>query len=137
MQSATDVAQASAGRLWIGRIMSGIAVLFLLFDSIIHILVITPVVESFAQLGVPVNLAVPVGVFELCCLVLYLVPRTSTLGAVLLTGYLGGAVATQMRIGAPLFSTLLFPVYVGILLWGGLYLRDERLHAFFLLRTED
>jgi hypothetical protein len=121
----------SKGRIWAGRILSALPVLFLLFDAVIHILKIAPVVEAFAQLGYSVSLAVPLGIIELVCVVLYVIPRTSVLGAVLLTGYLGGAVATNLRVGAPLFSNVLFPVYVGILLWGGLYLRNARLRAVF------
>jgi hypothetical protein len=92
-------------------------------------MVIPPVVESFNQLGYPVDLAVTLGIIELICLITYVIPRTSVLGAILLTGYLGGAVAIQLRIGAPLFSTALFPIYIGILVWEGLYLRDDRLRA--------
>jgi hypothetical protein len=115
--------------------MSGLFVLFLLFDAIIHLMKIAPVVESFTQLGYPVSLARGLGVVQLVCLVLYVIPRTSILGAILLTGYLGGAVATHLRIGDPLFSHVLFPIYVGVLLWGGLYLRDDRLHTLIPLRS--
>src|SRR2546430_17488006 len=83
---------------------SALAAIFLLFDGVIHILRIAPVVEAFAQLGYPLGTALPLGVIEVICVVLYLVPRTSVLGALLLTGYLGGAIATQLRVGAPLFS---------------------------------
>ena len=121
-------------RLWIGRTLSAIAVLFLIFDGVIHIMVIAPVVESFNQLGYPVDLALPLGIIEILCLALYLIPTTSILGAVLLTGYLGGAIATQLRVGAPLLSTTLFPIYIGIMFWGGLFLRDARLHSLFPLR---
>ena len=121
--------------LWTGRILRGIVILFLLFDGVIHLMVIAPVVESFNQLGYPVDVAVALGVIELICLDLYVTPRTSILGAIMLTGYLGGAVATQLRIHAPLFSTALFPLYIGILVWGGLYLRNERLRALISLRS--
>ena len=117
----------SRSKLWTGRVLTVIVVLFLIFDATIHLLVITPVVDSFNQLGIPVNLAVTIGVVELTCLILYVIPRTSVLGAVLLTGYLGGAIAIQLRIGAPLFSTSLFPVYLGVLMWGSLVLRERRL----------
>jgi hypothetical protein len=122
-------------KLWAGRIMSALPVLFLIFDSVIHIMKPAPVREGFAKLGYSLSLAVPLGIIELICLVLYVIPRTSVLGAALLTGYLGGAVATNLRAGAPLFSNVLFPVYLGVLLWGGLYLRDERLRAVFPVRT--
>ena len=94
-------------------------------------MVIDPVAQAFKQLGYPVEIAVPLGIIELVCLIIYVIPRTSILGAVLLTGYLGGAVATQVRVSAPLFSTELFPIYIGVLLWGGLYLRDERVRTLF------
>jgi hypothetical protein len=119
----------SNGRLWTARILSGIAVLFLLFDSIIHILKPAPVAEGFAKLGFPLSASVTLGVIELACVVLYVIPRTSVFGAILLTGYLGGAIATQVRVGAPLFSTLLFPIYVALFVWGGLFLRDERVRS--------
>ncbi|MGB2870181.1 MAG: DoxX family protein [Bacteroidota bacterium] len=131
-----DSQPVSKGRMWTARVLSGIAILFLLFDSVIHLMVIAPVVEAFGQLGLPINLSVPIGTIEIVCLALYVVPRTSIFGAVLLTGYLGGAILTQLRIGAPLFSTALFPVYLGILIWGGLYLTDERLRSLIPLRKD-
>ena len=124
----------STKRLWTGRALSGFGAAFMLFDGVIHILKITPVVDAFAQLGYPLNTSVVLGVIEVACVVLYLLPRTAALGAVLLTGYLGGAIATQVRVGAPMLSTTLFPVYVALLLWGGLYLRDERVSGLIPLR---
>jgi len=121
-------------RSWAGIILTALPVLFLLFDSAIHLMVIPPVVESFTQLGYPVSTSRALGVIEVVCIVLYLIPRTSVLGAVLLTGYLGGAVATNLRVGSPLFSHTLFPVYVGVLAWGGLFLRDERVRALIPVR---
>jgi DoxX-like protein len=120
--------------LWTARILSALAVLFLLFDVVIHFMRPAPVVAGFAQLGYSISLAVPLAIIELVCLVLYVIPRTSVLGAVLLTGYLGGAVASNLRIGAPLFSNVLFPIYVALFLWGGLYLRDAALRAVFPVR---
>ena len=114
--------------------MSGLAVLFLTFDVVIHIMKPAPVIKGFTDLGWSPSLAVPLGIIELACLVLYLIPRTSVLGAVLLTGYLGGAVATNLRVAAPLFTNTLFPIYVGVFLWGGLYLRDNALRAVFPVR---
>ncbi len=114
---------------WTGWIISGIAVLFLLFDSVIKVMVIAPVVDSFTQLGYPVSLALGIGVLELACLAVYVIPRASLLGAILLTGYLGGAVATHVRVGSPLLTHVLFPIYVALLLWGGLYLRDNRVRV--------
>ena len=98
-------------------------------------MVIDPVVQSFTQLGYPVSLSRGIGVLELVCLIIYVIPRSSLVGAVLLTGYLGGAVATHVRVGSPLFTHVLFPVYVAALLWGGLYLRDERVRALISPRT--
>ena len=93
-----------------------------------------PVVEGFAQFGFPESLIFPLGILELACTVVYLIPRTSILGAILLTGYLGGAVATHVRVGEGLFPVL-FPVIMGVLVWGGQWLRDERLRALIPLRT--
>lgn len=122
-------AEATKKALWIGRVMSALPVAFLVFDVVIKLLRLAPVTESFARLGYPGSAARGIGLLELVCLAAYVVPRTSTLGAILLTGYLGGAVATHVRIGDPLFSHVLFPVYVAALLWGGLFLRDPRVRA--------
>ncbi len=118
-----------------GRIMSGLAVAFLLFDSVIKLMTHGSVVQAFAQLGYPLGTAPAIGAIELLCLVLYLVPRTSVLGAVLLTGYLGGAIATHVRIGSPLLTHTLFPIYVAALIWGGLFVREGRLRGLVPLRT--
>jgi DoxX-like family len=119
----------SAKRCWIGRVLTAIPVLFLIFDFSIKIAHVQPVTDAFARLGIPDHLAVTVGVLELICLAIYLLPRTALLGAVLLTGFLGGAIMLHVRVGDPLFSHILFPVYIGALLWIGLYLRDPRLRA--------
>jgi hypothetical protein len=116
----------SRKQLWTGRILAGLAVLFLIFDGVIKLAVIPPVVESMHRLGYPLGLARWLGVLELACLAAYLIPQTSVLGAVLLTGFLGGAVATHVRVVDPLLSHVLFPTYVAALLWAGLYLRDPR-----------
>jgi len=134
MSVAIDIDEASKGRLWAGRVLSGIAVLFLLFDATIHFLRPEPVVKGFAALGYPISVSVPLAIIEFVCVVLYLIPRSSIFGAVLLTGYLGGAIAAQLRVGAPLFSTLLFPIYVALFLWGGLYLRDPLVRTVLPLR---
>lgn len=131
---ATVAVAVSKPKLLAGWIMSALAVAFLLFDSIIKIMTLDPVVESFGELGYPASLALSIGLLELVCIATYVFPRTSILGAVLLTGYLGGAVATHVRIGSPLFSHTLFPIYVGLLIWGGTYLREHRLRALFPLR---
>jgi hypothetical protein len=115
--------------LWTGRILSGFVTAFLIFDAVIHLLRPAPVVEAFARLHLSLSLAVDLGVIELVCIALYALPRTSILGAIFLTGYLGGAIAIQLTTSNSLFGEILFPVYVSAILWGGLYLRDERLRA--------
>ena len=117
------------------RVLTALPVLFLAFDVTIKLMKIQPVVDSFTQLGIPVELARVVGTVELVCLMLYCFPRTAVLGATLLTGYLGGAVLTHLRIGSPLLSHTLFPIYVGIMLWGALWLRDLRVRALIPLRA--
>jgi hypothetical protein len=134
VQSDVQGSSISSRSLWAGRILSGLAALFLTFDGVIHVLKISPVVEAFGQLGFPLSVAVALGIVELVCVALYLYPRTSVLGAILLTGYLGGAIATQVRVAAPLLSTTLFPVYIALLVWGGIYLRDDRIRAMIPLR---
>lgn len=113
-----------------GRILTGLAVLFLLFDSAGKLLEVQPVIDGTRQLGYPRDIVFTLGAVLLSCVVVYLIPRTSVLGAILLTGYLGGAVAAQARVESPLFSQTLFPIYVATLVWGGLVLRDARLLAF-------
>jgi hypothetical protein len=116
--------------LWAGYIMSALPVLMLLFSSVMKLMRPAPVVEGFAHLGYPESVALGLGIVELACVVVYLIPRTSVLGAILLTGYLGGATATHLRIGEPFFM----PIVLGVLVWGGLYLRDDRLRALLPLR---
>jgi|HubBroStandDraft_2_1064218.scaffolds.fasta_scaffold249543_1 hypothetical protein len=135
IQSATQHGSLSKKSVLAGRILTGLVVVFLLFDATIHLLKPAPVVEGFAKLGYPIHLAVVLGVVELVCIALYLFPRTSILGAVLLTGYLGGAIAVQLPTGNSLFGEVLFPVYVGAMVWGGIYLRDERLRSLFPWRS--
>jgi len=110
-----------------GRIVLALPVLFLAVDAVVKLLRIGPVLDSFNELGYPQNLALAIGLIEAICLLVLLIPRTSILGAVLLTGYLGGAVATHLRIGNPLASHILFPVYIGILVWAGMALIDSRI----------
>ena len=129
-----SAAARSRRALWTGRVLSGLAVAFLIFDSVGKLLRVQPVVEGTIVLGYPVSVIFPLGVTLLSCVLVYLVPRTAVLGAVLLTGYLGGAVATHVRVGNPLFSHVLFPTYVAALLWGGLLLRDRRLRVLLPLR---
>ncbi len=125
----------SKTRVWAGRILLAVPVLFLIFDSVIKLLRITPVMDSFHELGYPGSLALAVGILETACLVVLLVPRTSILGAILLTGYLGGAVATHVRVGSPLASHVLFPVYVALLIWAALFLREDKLRELVPLRS--
>lgn len=113
----------------VGVAVTGLVTLFLLFDSVTKLMGLPFVVDATTQMGFPASAVPIIGGTLLVCLVLYLVPRTAVLGAVLLTGYLGGAVCAQLRIEAPLFSTLLFPVYTGALVWLGLYLRSAALRA--------
>jgi hypothetical protein len=135
MSSAAQVqAPTSKKVLWAGRIMSGLAVLFLLFDSSLKLVNSEPAIKGTVELGYAPALIVPLGLLLLICTLLYVVPSTSVLGAILLTGYLGGAVASQVRVGHPLFGFVLFPVYLGILLWGGLYCREGRIRALIPLR---
>jgi hypothetical protein len=121
--------------MWAGRILSGLAILFLLFDATVKVLQLPVAVQGTKELGYPESVIFGLGVVQVVCLVAYLVPRTSVLGAILWTGYLGGAIATHVRVGHPLFSHVLFPVYVAALLWGGLWLRDERLRAVLPVRA--
>jgi len=112
-----------------GYALSTVAVLFLLLDGIMKLLGLPVVADTMMQLGFAPALATTFGTILLAAVVLYVIPRTSLVGAILLTGYLGGAVATHVRVGNPLASHILFPAYLGTMLWGGLYLRDARLRA--------
>ena len=113
-------------RAQVGRALSAVAVAFLLFDSVGKLLEVAPVVAGTTQLGYPEGIVRTLGVILLLCVAIHLIPRTSVLGAILLTGYLGGAVATHVRVGSPLLTHVLFPVYVAAFIWGGLLLRDAR-----------
>lgn len=127
-------ATTAAPRRWPGRVLSGIPVAFLAFDVAIKLVNPPFVTEASVRIGVPPELTIGLGVLLAACLALYLIPRTAPLGAVLLTGYLGGAVLTHLRIGDPMISHTLFPIYVGALLWAGLYLRDERVRRLVAAR---
>jgi hypothetical protein len=118
---------------WTGFVMSALVVLFLLMDAGMKLAAVQPVLEAGQQIGFPgASMARKLGALLLVCTLLYVWPRTSVLGAILVTAFLGGAVATHVRLGNPLFSHVLFGVYVGVLLWGGLLLRDPRLRAILL-----
>ncbi len=134
MQSQDRVTSVPKGQMWTGWILSGLSVALLLFDGIIKVMQIQAVVDSFAKLGYPAGVAAPIGIVLIASVLLYALPRTAVLGAILLTGYLGGAVATHVRAGDPLFSHALVPFYFGLLIWGALYLREPRLRALVPLR---
>lgn len=124
----------SKAMVWSGRIMSGLVILFLLFDGAIKLIPLDIVIETSRQLGIPTDLARTLGVLTLICTLLYAIPLTSVLGAVLTTGYLGGAIYVHVLNGSPLVSHTLFGVYLALLMWGGLYLRDPELRAIFPFR---
>jgi hypothetical protein len=131
MQSATQDSAVANKALWTGRIISGILVLFMLFNCSISLFKPAFARAGFAHLGYPESLATGVAIAMFVCTVLYAIPSTSILGAILLTGYLGGATASHLRIGEPFY----FPVIVGVLVWLGLFLREERLRALVPLRS--
>jgi hypothetical protein len=124
-----DNSPRSKKALWAGRIMSGLPAAFLLLDAVMKFARPIDVVRGTVELGYSENVIIPLGVVLLISTILYLIPQTAILGAILLTGYLGGAVATHVRVANPLFTHTMFPIYFGILLWGGLVLRDRRLRA--------
>ncbi len=124
---------AAKWQVWTGRGLTALAVLFLLFDAAGKFMMPAPVVQAFARLGFPINLSATVGVLLTLSTLLYAIPRTAVLGAVLLTGYLGGAVAIQLRTGSRLFE-MVFPVLFGIVIWAGIYLRERRLRQVFPIR---
>ena len=134
MQADAQPVAVSKKRLWSGRAMSGLAILFLIFDGVTKAIKVPAVLKASAQLEYPVGLIPLIGIILLVCTLLYAIPRTSVLGALLLTGYLGGAVASQLRIGNPAFETA-FPILFALLVWGGLYLRENRLRALIPFRT--
>ncbi len=121
---------------WTGWGMTGLMVAFLLFDSASKLVLEQHVVEATTKIGYPLDVIRPLGLICLACTILYAIPRTSILGAILLTGYLGGAIASKVRIEDPMFGSVLFGLYFGMLVWGGLYLRDERLRALIPLRQD-
>ncbi len=129
--TATPAAPPSKKALWTGRVLSALAVLFMLMDASMKLLQNPEALKGTTSLGYPTSVVFPLGVIQLICLILYVVPRTAVLGAILWVGYLGGAVATHVRMGNPLFSHVLFPIYIAALFWVGLGLRDERVRAMF------
>jgi hypothetical protein len=127
-------APVSRAQLWTGRGLSAFILLLLAFDTMFKLMQAPEAIKGTAELGYPAHSVLVIGVLELICVVAYLIPRTAVLGAVLLTGYLGGAIATHVRLGNPLFTHVLFPVYVAAFIWGGLYLRDRGLRALLPFR---
>ena len=134
----TSITSASTGKkmLWAGRILSALVIVFLLFDGVIKVIEMDIVKQTMAELGYPVQVAFGLGILTLVIAVLYAIPHTAVLGAILLTGLLGGAIATHLRVGSPIYSHLLFGAYLGLMAWGGLFLRDRRLRALIPLRRE-
>lgn len=132
-QSLSGPADASKGARWAGWIITALVVLFLFFDGITKIMKAPAVMEAFARLGYPARLAPVIGTILVVCTVIYLIPRTSILGAILLAAYLGGAVELNVRAGDPAFETC-FPIIFGILVWLAVFLREPRLRALIPLR---
>ena len=117
--------------LWTGRVMSALPVLLVLFGSVVKLMKTASVLEAFTRAGLPERLIIPVGVIELVCVIVYVIPQTAVLGAILMTGLLGGATLTNLRIGDPTYP---MPVVLGMLAWGGLFLRDVRLRDLIPIR---
>lgn len=134
--SSIEIAHTPRTSAWAGRVISVLVILFLAFDAGTKLADIGPVMDAQRHLGYPLELDRAIGAVELVGLALYLLPRTAVLGAILLTGYLGGAVASHLRLMDPLFSHTLFGLYVGILVWTGLWLRDARLRSIVPLRQD-
>ncbi len=134
MQVAVQTSPITTRTRWIGHILSGIMLLFMLMDSVMKLFNPSFVVETMVALGYPADISPMIGVVALICVALAAIPQTAVLGAILLTGYLGGAIATHVRAGSEPFS-IVFPIILGVLLWGGLYLRDARLRALIPLRS--
>jgi DoxX-like family len=130
---AIQLASPSKAALWTGRVMSALPVLMILFGSVVKLMRLPSVVEAFTRIGVPERLILPVGTIELLCCVIYVIPQTAVLGAILMTGLLGGATITGLRIGDPSYP---LPVILGMLAWGGLFMRDPRLRELIPLRKK-
>lgn len=135
MSSKAESGSLSKGSLWTGRIVSGIVVLFLTFDGVTKLMKAPQVVKATAQIGFPESTIVGIGITVLVCTALYVIPRTSILGAILLTAHLGGATAANVRAGSPVLNTS-FPIVFGVLVWLGLFLREYRLRALIPLRRQ-
>ena len=129
----SESAPTSRKMLWVSYIISALPALLLLFSGIAKLMKPAPIVQGFAHFGYPESVIFGLGILEIACTIIYLIPRTSILGAILLTGYLGGATATNVRIGDPQF---LMPVIVGVFVWGGLFFRDPRIRALIPLKRD-
>jgi hypothetical protein len=132
-QKTIQTVHTSKAAHWTGRIISGLMILFMMFDGVTKLMKVEPVLKAAAQLGFSVQEIVGIGIVALICTFVYLIPHTSILGAILLTGYLGGATAIQVHAGNPLFETL-FPVIFGAFVWAGLFARDQRLRELIPVR---
>lgn len=133
MNPTSEPASISKGALWAGRVISGLVVLFLIFDAGAKLMKARQVIEATVRIGFPESTIVPIGTVLLLCTILYVIPQTAVLGAILLAAYLGGATAAGVRLGGPAFN-IAFPVIFGILVWLGLFLREPRLRALIPLR---
>lgn len=133
MQTGAEQGSGSKGSLWTGRVLSGVVVLFMLFDSVTKILKTQQVIDATIRIGFPLSTIVPIGIVLLVCTILYALPQTSVLGAILLTSHLGGAVSANVRAGSPVFNSA-FAIVFGVLVWLGLYLREPRLRALLPVR---
>lgn len=133
MVTTMKTTSGSKATLRTGYVLSTLAVLFLLFDAVIKVMQLAPAVESTVQLGYPATYVVALGLIELLCIAVYAFPRSALLGAILLTGWFGGAMATHVRAGSPTFSVI-FPILIGLMVWGGLFLRDARLREMLPFR---
>ena len=135
METRIQTGPKSKAALWTGRTISGLVVLFLLFDSITKLLKVDAVLKAATQMGFSAGQIVGIGLLLLICTIIYVIPRTSVLGAILLTGYLGGATAIQVHVRTPWFATL-FPVIFGVLVWAGLFMHDELLRSLIPVRKQ-
>ena len=136
MPTIAETAPVAKPALWMGRVLSGLVIVFMLFDGAIKLVPWPVVTETMDRIGYGSSetMARSLGVITLVCTILYAIPPTAILGAILLTGYLGGAIASHLRIGSPLFSHTLFGLYLGMMVWGGLWLRDRSLRALMPLQ---
>jgi hypothetical protein len=131
METGTQPAAPSKAQVWTGRVLTALPALLLMFSAVMKLMKAPAVVEGFAHFGLPGQLMVPLGILEFLCAVVFLIPQVSVLGAILLTGYLGGATLTNLRIG----DSVIMPVLIGMVAWGGLFLRDPRLRALLPFRS--